>query len=64
MKLHIVRVVLSAFMLAISFFAGQHFARPVAAQSHPKWEYRIIGSFHTVEQINKLGEEGWGKPSL
>ena len=59
MKLQVVRVVFGALMLVVAFVAGQHFARPVAAQSHQKWEYQIVGSMHTVDQINKLGEDGW-----
>jgi hypothetical protein len=57
------RIVTVVLLLIAAFVAGQHFARPVAAQSPrpapPKWEYRIVGSLHTVEQINKLGDEGW-----
>ena len=59
MKLQALRVVFVALMLAVAFVAGQHSASPVAAQSRQKWEYRIVGSMHTVDQINKLGEEGW-----
>lgn len=64
MKLRVIRVALGAFLLVASFVAGQYYARPVAAQSHQKWEYRIVGSLHTLEQINKLGEEGWEAVTL
>ena len=40
---------------------GTTLRESVAAQSPQKWEYRIVGSFRTVEQINKLGEDGWEK---
>jgi hypothetical protein len=65
MKLQaVVRIVLVALMLVVAFVAGQHSSRSVAAQSHQKWEYQIVGSFHTVDQINKLGEEGWEAVTL
>jgi hypothetical protein len=69
MQLQIARIVTVVVMLIIAFVAGQQFARPVVAQStvpqsaaapsQQKWEYRIVGSLHTVDQINKLGEDGW-----
>src|SRR5258708_16764831 len=37
-----------------------HDALPI----YQKWEYRIVGSLHTVDQINKLGEEGWEAVTL
>ena len=58
------RIGLIALMLAGAFVAGQYFPRTVAAQSHPQWEYRIVGSFHTVDQMNKLGEDGWEAVTL
>jgi disulfide bond formation protein DsbB len=65
MKLHaVVRIVLLALMLVVAFVAGQHSSRSVAAQSRPKWEYKIVGSIHTVDQINKLGEDGWEAVTL
>jgi hypothetical protein len=60
MKLHAaVRIVLVTLMLVVAFVVGQHSSRSVAAQSRQKWEYQIVGSIHTVDQINKLGEDGW-----
>ena len=60
MKLHsVVRIGLVALMLVGAFIAGQQFPRSVAAQSRQKWEYQIVGSFHTVQHLNELGEEGW-----
>ena len=70
MKLKVARIAAVALMLIAAFIAGQHFTSPiVAAQSsslpsQPKWEYRIVGSLHTVEQINKLGDEGWEAVTL
>jgi hypothetical protein len=64
MKLQVVRTAVGAFMLLVAFLAGQYFARPVAAQGHQKWEYKIVGSLHTVDQINKLGEDGWEAVTL
>ncbi len=56
-------------MLAGAFIAGQHYSsRPVVAQSRQKWEYQIIGSgfksSNQVDQINKLGEDGWEAVTL
>ena len=64
MKLRVVQIVVTALLLVVAFVAGQHSASPVAAQNHQKWEYRIVGSVHTVDQINKLGEEGWEAVTL
>jgi hypothetical protein len=65
MKLQAVfRMGLFALMLIGAFVAGQQFSRPVAAQSHQKWEYQIVGSVHTLAQINKLGEDGWEAVTL
>ena len=50
--------------MVIAFVAGHHAARQVAAQSRPKWECKIVGSTHTVDQINKLGEDGWEAVTL
>ena len=58
------RIVLGALMLMVAFIAGQHSAPSVAAQSRQKWEYRIIGSLHTADQMNKLGEDGWEAVTL
>jgi hypothetical protein len=64
MKLHpLIRIGLIALMLLAAFVAGQQYTRPVAAQSHQKWEYEIVGSSFAgsgqVDRLNKLGEEGW-----
>jgi hypothetical protein len=64
MKLRVARIVLFSLTLVAAFVAGQHSVSPVAAQSHQKWEYRIVGSVHTVDQINKLGEDGWEAVTL
>jgi len=65
MKLHaVVRIGLGALMLVVAFVAGQYYPRPVAAQSRQKWEYKIVGSTHTVDQMNKLGEDGWEAVTL
>lgn len=64
MKLQVARIVLVALALVVAFVAGQHSASTVSAQSHPKWEYKIVGSLHTVDQINKLGEDGWEAVTL
>ena len=65
MKLHaVVRILLVALMLVAAFVAGQRSSGPVAAQSHQKWEYQIVGSIHAVDQINKLGEDGWEAVTL
>lgn len=63
MKLQVVRIVVVALMLVVAFLVGQQSA-PVVAQSHQRWEYRIVGSIHTVDQINKLGEDGWEAVTL
>ena len=64
MKLHpLIRIGLVALMLLVAFLAGQQYSRTVAAQSHQKWEYEIVGSGFggngQVDKLNKLGEEGW-----
>jgi hypothetical protein len=64
MRPQILRIVLVAMMLVAAFVGGQHFASPVAAQSPQKWEYKIVGSIHTVDQINKLGDDGWEAVTL
>ena len=64
MKLPVVRISLIALALILAFVAGQHSASAVAAQSRARWEYRIVGSIHTVDQINKLGEDGWEAVTL
>ena len=48
-------------MLAAAFVAGQHSARPVAAQSRQKWEYQIVTAYRNsaADKLNQLGEEGW-----
>lgn len=65
MRLHmVVRIVLATLMLLVAYVAGQHSSSPVAAQNHQKWEYRIVGSIHTLDQINQLGEDGWEAVTL
>jgi hypothetical protein len=64
MKLRIVRIVLVALALVAAFVAGQHSTGSVGAQSRQKWEYKIVGSLHTVDQINALGEDGWEAVTL
>jgi hypothetical protein len=64
MNLQVLRIIFAALMLIVAFVAGQHFAPTAAAQSRQKWEYQIVGSLHTVDQINKLGEEGWEAVTL
>jgi hypothetical protein len=64
MKPHsIVRIGLVSLMLVGAFIIGQHYPRTVAAQSHQKWEYQIVGCgvgcSGQVDHINKLGDEGW-----
>jgi hypothetical protein len=64
MKLHpLIRIGLIALIVLTAFVAGQQYSRPVAAQSHQKWEYEIVGSSFAgsgqVDKLNKLGEEGW-----
>ena len=59
-----VRIVFVGLLLLASFLAGQRTSSPVSAQSRPKWEYQIVGSWHTVDQLNKLGEEGWEAVTL
>lgn len=59
MKLRVVQIVVVAMMLAMAFVAGQHSARSVAAQSRQKREYQIVPAFHNLDQINKLGDDGW-----
>jgi hypothetical protein len=62
------RISVLALMLAGAFVAGQHYSRSVVAQGRQKWEYQIIGSSFRgstqVDQINKLGEDGWEAVTL
>ena len=60
----VVRIVFGGLLLLASFLAGQQMSRPVAAQGSAKWEYQIVGSIHTVDQLNKLGDEGWEAVTL
>ena len=53
-----------ALALIFAFVAGQHSASAVAALPPARWEYRIVGSIHTVDQINKLDEDGWEAVTL
>ena len=58
-----------AILLVGAFVAGQQYSRPVAAQNRPKWEYRIVssgfvGTGHLVNEMNKLGEDGWEAVTL
>ena len=64
MKPHpVVRIGLGALMLVGAFVAGQQYSHPVAAQTHQKWEYQIVGPGFAgsgqVDKINRLGDEGW-----
>jgi hypothetical protein len=60
MKLHTVeRIVLVASMLVVAFVAGERSSLSVVAQSRQKWEYQIVSGNHTVEKMNKRGEDGW-----
>ena len=64
MKLRsVLRISLVSLMLVGAFVAGQHNTRAVAAQTPQKWEYQIVGCgvgcSGQVEQINKLGDQGW-----
>ena len=63
MKLHpLIRIGLVALMLLVAFLAGQQYSRPVAAQSHQKCEYEIVGSGFggngQVDKLNKLERTG------
>jgi hypothetical protein len=70
MELQVARIVLVSLTLVAAFVAGQHSSSAVAAQSHAKWEYKIIdhGPFHSMPgltgELNKLGEEGWEAVSM
>jgi len=55
----IVKVLFIAFLLFLAFVAGQQSSRSVAAQSRPRWEYQIIRARNPIDEMNKLGEEGW-----
>jgi hypothetical protein len=64
MKPHsVLRIGLVFLMLVGAFIAGQHNSRTAAAQTSQKWEYQIVGCgvgcSGQVEQINKLGDQGW-----
>jgi hypothetical protein len=64
MKLQAIRIIAVTLMLVVAYVAGQHSAIGVAAQSRQKWEYRIVRSLHSADEINKLGEEGWEAVTL
>jgi len=66
----VARIVLVLLTLIAAFVAGQHSSSVVAAQGHPKWEYRVINhrELHPIrsltDDLNKLGEEGWEAVSM
>ena len=65
MKTHaVVRIVSVALLLMAAFVAGRESSRCVAAEGRQKWEYQIVGDRHTVDQMNKLGEDGWEAVTL
>ena len=69
MKLRsVLRIGLVSLMLVGAFIAGQHNSPTAAAQTPQKWEYQIVGCgvgcSGQVEQINKLGDQGWEVVSL